>query len=167
MHPLFAHKVRTILYLLAWLPVAGLLMYPLHFSAGLPPVESAAVLLPMCEVYALICLSPWYLCRVLPIGPGQIPKILQSHVAAAVVASLFWIVLRHEVDYRRPLLPGETATARTWVADKAHGAKFERFVRIDGPDGGMCAQARTVWCLMDRAARRPIRVPDRIVAAFL
>lgn len=81
--------------------------------------------------------------------------------------SLFWIVLRHEVDYRRALLPGETATARTWVADKAHGAKFERFVRIDGPDGMMCAQARTVWCLMDRAARRPIRVPERIVAAFL
>lgn len=81
--------------------------------------------------------------------------------------SLFWIVLRHEVDYRRALLPGETATARTWVADKAHGAKFERFVRIDGPDGMICAQARTVWCLMDRAARRPIRVPERIVAAFL
>ncbi len=93
MHPLFAHKARIVLYLLAWLPVAGLLMYPLHFSAGLPPVESAAVMLPMCEVYALICLSPWYLCRVLPIGPGQILTILQSHVAAAVVASLFWIVL--------------------------------------------------------------------------
>ena len=27
-----------------------------------------------------------------------------------------WIVLRHEIDYRRALMPGETATARTWVA---------------------------------------------------
>jgi acyl-CoA thioester hydrolase len=90
-----------------------------------------------------------------------------SLMPAAEQDSLFWIVLRHEVDYRRALLPGETATARTWVADKAHGAKFERFVRIDGPDGVMCAQVRTMWCLMDHAARRPTRVPDRIVQAFL
>src|SRR5438552_2790729 len=44
-----------------------------------------------------------------------------------------WIVIRHEVEYRRALLPGETAHARTWVADEPHGPRFDRFVRIDGP----------------------------------
>ncbi|MBS0408828.1 MAG: acyl-CoA thioesterase [Proteobacteria bacterium] len=78
-----------------------------------------------------------------------------------------WIVLRHEVDYRRPLLPGETATARTWVDEHTHGAKFDRFVRIDGPDGAMCAQARTVWCLIDAETRRPARVPKEMAAVFL
>src|SRR5690606_15099219 len=53
-----------------------------------------------------------------------------------------WIVLRHEVDYRRALRPGETVFARTWVADAPEGPRFDRFVRIDGPDGAMCAQAR-------------------------
>jgi acyl-CoA thioester hydrolase len=77
-----------------------------------------------------------------------------------------WVVLRHEVDYRRQLLPGETATARTWVADAAEGPRFDRFVRIDGPDGAMCAQARTVWCLVDAQTRRPRRVPDWMVAMF-
>ncbi len=90
MHPLLASRTRTFLYLLAWLPIAGLLMYPLYYSAGLPPLESAAVLLPLCQVLAWICLSSWYLCRVLPLGPGQFPRILQSHLAAAVVASFFW-----------------------------------------------------------------------------
>lgn len=77
-----------------------------------------------------------------------------------------WIVLRHEVDYRRPLLPGEAATARTWVADTAEGPRFDRFVRIDGPDGAMCAQARTVWCLIEPETGRPRRVPDWMLAAF-
>lgn len=77
-----------------------------------------------------------------------------------------WVVLRHEVDYRRQLLPGETAAARTWVADAAEGPRFDRFVRIDGPDGAMCAQARTVWCLVDAQTRRPRRVPDWMVAMF-
>ncbi len=90
----------------------------------------------------------------------------QARVSAAEHARWAWIVLRHEVDYRRPLLLGETATARTWVEDRVLGAKFDRFVRIDGPDGAMCAQARTVWCLIDRVTRRPSRVPAQVAELF-
>lgn len=78
-----------------------------------------------------------------------------------------WIVLRHEVDYRRALLPGETARARTWVARRPDGPRFDRYVRIDGPDGAMCAQAVTVWCLIDAATGRPKRVPQHIVDRFI
>lgn len=78
-----------------------------------------------------------------------------------------WIVLRHEIDYRRALMPGETATARTWVAETPEGPRFDRFVRIDGPDGAMCAQARTVWCMIEQATGRPKRVTPEIVARFI
>lgn len=77
-----------------------------------------------------------------------------------------WIALRHEVDYRRPLLLGERARVRTWLADVAEGPRFERYVRIDGPDGAMCAQVRTVWCLIERATGRPKRVPAWMVEIF-
>ena len=76
-----------------------------------------------------------------------------------------WVVLRHEIDYRRPLLPGETANARTWVGARS-GPRFVRYVRIDGPDGEVCAQAVSVWCLINLATRRPTRVPDALVEAF-
>ncbi len=93
-----------------------------------------------------------------------------AHWASAARAedseALAWIALRHEVDYRRALLPGETALARTWVSDKAEGPRFDRFVRIDGPDGAMCAQVRTVWCLIDRDTGRPRRVPPDMVSRF-
>ena len=78
-----------------------------------------------------------------------------------------WIVLRHEVDYRRALLLGETAQARTWVAPKPEGPRFDRYVRIDGPDGAMCAQALTVWCLIDAATGRPKRVQQDMVDRFI
>jgi len=77
-----------------------------------------------------------------------------------------WIVLRHEVDYRRPLVQGETAQARTWVDDAPDGPRFDRYVRIDGPDGAMCAQARTTWVLVDMETRRPRRVPAWMVEMF-
>jgi acyl-CoA thioester hydrolase len=74
-----------------------------------------------------------------------------------------WIILRHEIDYRRPLTPGEIARARTWVGEPK-GPRFVRYVRIDGPDGQMCAQAASEWCLIDAVTRRPARVPDAIAA---
>lgn len=102
---------------------------------------------------------------------GWIQDMATGHWAARQPAEdqtrWAWIVLRHEVDYRRALLLGETATATTWVADTPEGPRFDRFVRIDGPDGAMCAQARTVWCLIEAATGRPKRVPPEMVERFL
>jgi acyl-CoA thioester hydrolase len=77
-----------------------------------------------------------------------------------------WIALRHEVDYRRALLPGETALGRTWVAETSEGPRFDRYVRIDGPDGAMCAQAVTTWVLIEQATGRPRRVPAWMLERF-
>jgi acyl-CoA thioester hydrolase len=90
----------------------------------------------------------------------------RSRAAAQDQDAFAWIALRHEIDYRRPLAPDETATARTWVAGTAEGPRFDRFVRIDGPDGAMCAQVVTTWVLIEKATGRPKRVPERMVQAF-
>jgi acyl-CoA thioester hydrolase len=77
-----------------------------------------------------------------------------------------WVALRHEIDYRRELKLGETAQGRTWVAETASGPRFERYIRIDGPDGAMCAQVATTWVLIEQATGRPRRVPEWITRAF-
>ena len=89
----------------------------------------------------------------------------RSRMDAAEQAGWAWVVLRHEIDYRRPLLPGETAEVRTWVGPR-RGARFIRYVRIDGPDGEVCAQAVSDWCLIDAATRRPTRVPGWMAERF-
>ena len=77
-----------------------------------------------------------------------------------------WVALRHEIDYRRALLPGETALGRTWVADTAEGPRFTRYIRIDAADGAMCAQVVTTWVLIEQATGRPKRVPPWMVEMF-
>ena len=77
-----------------------------------------------------------------------------------------WIVLRHEVDYRRELTLGETCHGRTWVAATANGPRFDRCIRLDGPDGRMCAQIRTTWVLIEQATGRPKRVPEWMLEMF-
>jgi two-component system, LytTR family, sensor histidine kinase AlgZ len=92
MHPLTAGRGRLWLYLLAWNPLALLLAYLLVMTGGLRWGEAVALALPLALFYAFICLTPWYMCRALPLGPTQVLKILGNHLAAAVVAGLTWIV---------------------------------------------------------------------------
>jgi two-component sensor histidine kinase len=93
MHPLIARPGRLSLYLLAWTPLALLLAYLLAMTGGLAWLESITLSLPLALFYALICLAPWYMCRVLPIGASRALKILGNNLAAAIVAALMWIVL--------------------------------------------------------------------------
>jgi two-component system, LytTR family, sensor histidine kinase AlgZ len=93
MHPLLAGKGRITIYLVAWLPLAALLGYLLSITGKLPLIESESLAIPLSLFYALVCLAPWYMCKVLPLAPAQILKLLADHAVAAVVAALLWIVV--------------------------------------------------------------------------
>ena len=77
-----------------------------------------------------------------------------------------WVVTRHEIDYLRPTLLGETLTLTTWVG-QPKGARFDRYVEISGPDGRLRVQAVTTWAIMERASGRLARVRPEIAAPFI
>ncbi len=85
-----------------------------------------------------------------------------AHVDAYV-----WVVVRHEIDYLRAVLPGETVTGRTWVGDPPRGARFDRHVEFTGADDKPRVRARTTWAILDKATGRPLRVPAAVAAPFL
>jgi acyl-CoA thioester hydrolase len=84
-----------------------------------------------------------------------------EHLAAYV-----WVVTRHEIDYLRQTLPGETLTLTTWVGNPK-GARFDRHVEISGPDGALRVKALTTWAIIDRASGRLARVRAEIAAPFI
>jgi acyl-CoA thioester hydrolase len=85
-----------------------------------------------------------------------------EHVDAYV-----WVVVRHEIDYLRAVLPGETVTGRTWVGEAPRGARFDRHVEFVGEDGKPRVRARTTWAILDEGSGRPLRVPAQVAAPFL
>ena len=78
-----------------------------------------------------------------------------------------WVVTRHEIDYLRAVLAGETVTGRTWVPDPPKGARFDRHMEFTGADGRVRVKARTTWAIIDKATGRPLRVPPDMAAMFL
>lgn len=80
--------------------------------------------------------------------------------------ALIWVVLRHEIEYRDQVLPGETVEIRTWLG-RACGPRFERHVDIRKPGASRpCAKVLTDWCLIDAATRKPRRVGAEILEPF-
>ena len=82
-------------------------------------------------------------------------------------AATIWVVIRHEIDYLRAVLPGETVTGRTWIPDPPKGARFDRIVEFTGADGKARVRARTTWAMLDRTTGRPLRVPPDLARLFL
>jgi acyl-CoA thioester hydrolase len=79
----------------------------------------------------------------------------------------YWVVVRHEIDYLRAAVEGDSISARTWVGDAPQGARFDRLTEFTGADGKVCVRARTQWAIIDKALGRPIRVPSEVVAPFM
>ena len=77
-----------------------------------------------------------------------------------------WVVSRHEIDYLRATLEGETVTLTTWVGTPK-GARFDRFVEISDASGRVRVRALTIWALIDTQTNRAVRVPADVGAPFL
>jgi acyl-CoA thioester hydrolase len=80
-------------------------------------------------------------------------------------AAYVWVVVRHEIDYLGNLREGESVAARTWVAEAAAGAKFDRYAEF-AKDGRVIVRCQTTWVILDRKSTRPIRVPKDVVERF-
>ena len=98
MHPLLT-RGRLGLYLLAWLPLAAILVYVLAASAQLGWVESAVLVLPLCAVYAFICLAAWYPVKAAPLHATSLLRLALRHILAAAFLSLLWVQLAKALAY--------------------------------------------------------------------
>jgi acyl-CoA thioester hydrolase len=87
-------------------------------------------------------------------------------VEPGLASSISWVVVRHEIDYKKPARLGDELVVRTWVG-VMKGVTSERFCDvIRRPDGLVLAKARTIWCTFDPATGRPTRIPAGTKAYF-
>jgi acyl-CoA thioester hydrolase len=100
-----------------------------------------------------------------------VQEVAKAHWLAAArpedQAGMIWVVVRHEIDYAKPALAGDDVLALTWV-ERWGGATSERHTELRrSRDGEVLAKARTVWCALDPATGRPMRVTAEMTSPFL
>jgi acyl-CoA thioester hydrolase len=85
---------------------------------------------------------------------------------AADQAALAWVVVRHEIDYKRPAFLHDQILARTWVGTAARH-RFERHTELlRATNRKILARARTIWCPIDRHTGKPTDVSAELRARF-
>jgi hypothetical protein len=93
MHPLFQSKSTLLAYVAAWIPLGAMLGFMLSVSGRLKWMETIGLTVPITLLLALVCLSPWYSCRFLPLNRASPWKLLSNHLLAAICASAIVLAL--------------------------------------------------------------------------
>ena len=81
------------------------------------------------------------------------------------IEKFIWVVVRHEIDYKKPAFSGEEITVETWVGEWT-AVTCERFTEIKRGDD-LLVKGRTVWCMIDRETMRPVRIGLELRERFL
>ena len=92
MHPILSNRAHLGLYLLSWIPIGLVLMYWSVAAGWLNWWESLAVIVPPLVIYAFLCLSPWYLCQILPLNRTPGYRLIGNHFAAASTVAALWLL---------------------------------------------------------------------------
>jgi len=87
------------------------------------------------------------------------------HAATAEQQEEFgWVVVRHEIDYKKQAFENDEITVTTWVGEWSK-VTCERFTEISR-DEELLARGRTVWCMLDRETAKPARIASDLVERF-
>src|SRR5262250_2778547 len=97
MHPILSRPRNLALYLLAWIPIAGMLVHSFAGSDGLSWQEAIVLTVPLCLVYAFVCLAAWYPCQATPLEKSSFVRLALTHLTAAVLLSVLWAAMAKEL----------------------------------------------------------------------
>lgn len=80
--------------------------------------------------------------------------------------NLVWVVVRHEIDYKRSAQLGDEILGLTWVGTHTRRT-FERYSQFwRTSDNKVLAQALSVWSPVNRQTMRATDVSDSILLSF-
>ena len=99
MHPLLTPINRYGIYLLAWTPLAGILIYLMAVPGKLGWLDATVVIVTLCLIYQFVCLSAWYTCRATPLQGSSFLRLRFTHGVAAVIISFLWIQVARLLVY--------------------------------------------------------------------
>ncbi|MFT4571630.1 MAG: acyl-CoA thioester hydrolase [Hyphomicrobiaceae bacterium] len=78
----------------------------------------------------------------------------------------FWIVRRHEIDYRAQAHEGQEIVGTTWVYSNRGPINMRRYEFVRPSDDQVLVRAVTTWAFVDSSTGRARRPPAQAVDGF-
>ncbi|MEQ8927734.1 MAG: acyl-CoA thioesterase [Fulvivirga sp.] len=89
----------------------------------------------------------------------------KSFASQDLQKDVLWVVLRHEIDYKKQAFENDQLVGETWV-EEASGPKMPRNVVLKNAKGEVVIQARTIWCALNSFTKRPLRIEESLYHQF-
>jgi two-component system, LytTR family, sensor histidine kinase AlgZ len=91
MHPLLTPINRLGYYVLAWVPLTGILTWVMAVPGRLGWRDAGVLVIPLCVLFQFVCLSAWYSCKAAPIARTNTLQLFVTHGLAGAIVSILWV----------------------------------------------------------------------------
>ncbi|WP_029034628.1 acyl-CoA thioesterase [Salinimicrobium terrae] len=90
----------------------------------------------------------------------------EVRASAQLKNEFIWVVIRHEIDYKKQAFLGDDILIETFVGETTF-VTSERFVNIKNAETGeILVAAKSMWCLLDADSKRPTKITEELRTVF-
>lgn len=82
-------------------------------------------------------------------------------------SQVIWVVVKHEINYKKEAFLGEHISLQTYVGEVTHVTSVRHVIIKNTDTGKVLAEAKTTWCLLGSATKRPVKISDDLKKVFL
>ena len=82
-------------------------------------------------------------------------------------AKVIWVVVRHEIDYKREAFLGEQISLQTYVGKTTHVTSQRHVIIKNADTDKLLAEAKTTWCLLDSETKKPVKISEELKRVFM
>ncbi len=89
-----------------------------------------------------------------------------ARASEEIKQNYFWIVIRHEIDYKRQAFLDDEILLQTYVGEHTH-VTSQRLVNIlNSKTREVLIKAKSTWCLMEYKTKKPVKITEEMVRVF-
>ncbi|MGB8704096.1 MAG: acyl-CoA thioesterase [Gillisia sp.] len=78
----------------------------------------------------------------------------------------FWVVVRHEIDYKKQAFLNDELLLQTFVGEHTHVTSVRVVNILNKENKEIIVQAKSTWCLMDSETKKPVKISEEMLRVF-
>lgn len=90
----------------------------------------------------------------------------EARASENIQQKFFWVVVRHEINYKKQAFLGDEILLQTYVGETSHVKSIRHVIIKNAKTEKVLAEAKTTWALMDQETLKPSKISENLKRVF-
>lgn len=90
----------------------------------------------------------------------------EKRAGEEVKEKYFWVVVRHEIDYKHQAFLNDELLLQTFVGEQTHVTSVRYVNILNKETEDTIVKAKSTWCLMDAETKKPVKISEEMIRIF-